>query len=87
MQGSELGADPGVEMLLVQARHDDAAHAAVVHVVRTGEGPAAIDRDAVAAVGEACADLLGKALEAAITVGNAASADDGDFHVAALFAR
>ena len=80
MHGGEEGADPGVEMLLMQAGHDDAAHAAVVDVVGTGEGAAAIDGDAMAVVGEARADLLGKALEAAIAIGNAAGSDDGDVH-------
>ena len=65
-------------MLLMQAGHDDALHAAVVDIVGAGEGAAAIDGDLVAVVGEARADLLGKALEAAVAVGNAAGADDGD---------
>ena len=80
MHRPEKGADPGVEVLLVQAGHDDAAHPAIVNVVGTGERAAAIDRDAVAVISEARGDLLGKALEAAITIGNAPSSDDGDVH-------
>jgi hypothetical protein len=80
MHGGEEGADPGVKVLLVQAGNDDAADAAVVNVVRTGEGAAAIDRDLMAVIGEARGNLLGKAFEAAIAIGNAASSDDGDFH-------
>ncbi len=86
MHGGEEGADPGVEMLLVQAGHDDAAHAAVVDVVRAGERAAAVDGDAMAMVGEARADLLGKALEAAIAIRNAAGSDDGDVHEQQQFA-
>ncbi len=67
-------------MFLVQAGHDNAAHSAIVDVVGTSERAAAIDRDLVAVVGKARANLLGKAFEAAIAIGNAASSDDGDFH-------
>ncbi len=80
MHGSEERADPGVEVLLMQAGHDYPAHAAVVDVVGADEGPAAVHRDLVSVVGKARADLLGKALEAAIAIGDAASTDDGDFH-------
>src|SRR5664280_3758339 len=59
-------------------------HAPVVHVTRPDEGPAAVHGDFVSLVGKARADLLGKALEAAIAVGNAAGTDDGDFHEAAF---
>src|SRR5271157_3957321 len=80
MHSSEQGTDPRVEMLLVQAGNDDAAHAAVINVVRLGERPAAIDGDLMSAVGKARADLLGKALETTIAVGDAARANNGDLH-------
>src|SRR5271166_3636710 len=80
MHSSKEGTDPGVEMLLVQAWDNDATHAPIVDVVRLGECPAAIDRDLMPEVGKARADLLGKALETAIAVRNAASTDNGDLH-------
>jgi hypothetical protein len=67
-------------MLLVEAGDDYAADAAVVNIVRTRKSAAAVDRHTMAAVGEARADLLGKALEAAVPIGNAASSDDSDVH-------
>jgi hypothetical protein len=45
-----------------------------------GERAPAINGNAMAAVGELRADLLGKALKAAIAIGNAASSDDGNVH-------
>src|SRR5579862_3736463 len=80
MHSAEEGGDPGIEVLLVQAGHDHAAHAPVIDIVGSSEGAAAIDRHAMAVIGEARADLLGKTLEAAITVGNAASSDDSNVH-------
>src|SRR5208337_1376059 len=80
MHSSEEGTHPRVEMLLVQAGDNDAPHAAIVDVVGLGERPAAIDRDPMSAVGQARADLLGEALETAIAVRDAASADNGDLH-------
>ena len=67
-------------MLLMEAGNDDAAHAPVVNIVGTGEGAAAIDGNPMAMIGEARADLLGKAFEAAVAIGNAAGSDDGDVH-------
>ena len=67
-------------MLLMKTGDDHPAHAPIVHVIRLHEGSAAVDGDLVSLVGKARADLLGKTLEAAIAVGNAASADNGDFH-------
>src|SRR5271165_1957026 len=80
MHSAEEGTDPGVEMLLVQAGDDDATHAAIVDVVGLGERPAAIDGDLMPEVGKARADLLGKALETAIAVRDAAGANNGDLH-------
>ena len=64
----------------MQARHHHASHPAIVFVVGTNEGAAAIDGDLVAVVGKARADLLGEALKAAVAIGNAASSDDGNVH-------
>ena len=76
MNCGEECADPGVEMLLVKAGHDDALHAAIVLIIRLGEGAAAIDGYIVAVIGEARADLLGKTLEATVAIRNAAGTDD-----------
>src|SRR5580692_10321383 len=73
-------ADPGIEMLLMKTRHDHAAYALVIHIVGSRKCSTAVDRHLVALIGKARADLLGKALKAAIAIGNAASSDDGDFH-------
>src|ERR1019366_1065270 len=82
--GSEESADPGVEVFLMKAGNDHPAHPPVVHIIRPHEGRAAVHGDFVSLVRKARADLLGKALEAAIAVGDAASADNGDFHEAAF---
>ena len=71
-------------MLLMQAGHDDAPDPLIVDIVGTGKRAPAIDGDAMAVVGKARADLLGKALEAAIAIRNAASSDDGNVHEEAI---
>ncbi len=57
------------------------SHAPVVHVVWPRKCPAAIDGYLVTMIGKARADLFGKAFEAAIAIGNAARADNGDLQI------
>ena len=74
--------DGSIEMLGGDAGQDDAAHARIdeLLVSRPRERTPAVDADIVAALGQPRRKLLGKRLKAAIAVGNAARAQDGDFH-------
>ena len=89
MQGRDERIDGGIEMLGGDAGQDDAAHARIdeLLVSRAGERTPAVDADIVAALGQPRRKLLGKSLEAAIAVGDAARAQDGNLHLASAGAK
>ena len=76
------GIDGGIQMLGGDAGQNDAANAGINELLVSGAGERtpAVDADIVTALRQPRRKLLGKSLKAAIAVGNAARAQDGDFH-------
>ena len=82
VQRRDESIDGGIQMLGRDAGQDDAAHARIdeLFVSRAAERTPAIDADIVSVLGQPRRKLLGKRLKAAIAVGDAARAQDGNLH-------
>jgi hypothetical protein len=76
VEGREAGVAQGLQLLLPQRRQMHHLHAEELGLA--GLGSARVDRDAVAAVDQAAADLLDGGLEPAVGGGDAPRADHGD---------